>query len=73
MLTGLAGFVVIWFSQASVLVMAGLGMGLALEWLASRDYKIGRALFITVPLWAAASLTAVVAGLRSMTPSPSNS
>lgn len=68
-LTGLAGFVVIWFSQASVLVMAGLGIALALEWLLSRDDQILRALFISIPLWAAASLTAVLVGLRSMTPS----
>jgi len=68
-LTGLAGFLVIWFSQASVLVMAGLGVALALEWTTSRARNLGRALFITIPLWAAASLVAVVAGLRSMTPS----
>ena len=68
-ITGLAGFAVIWFSQASVLVMAGLGMALALECSVSREKKIGRALFIAVPLWVTASLVALVAGLRSMTAS----
>jgi len=65
--TGLAGFLIIWFSQASVLVMAGIGLGLALEWLFSR--KTGRALLFTIPLWAVASLVAIVAGMHSMTPS----
>jgi hypothetical protein len=66
--TGLAGFGVIWFSQASVLVMAGLGAALALSWLVSRDRKTGYALLFTIPLWALASLVAVVVGERSMTP-----
>jgi hypothetical protein len=68
-ISGIAVFVVIWFSQVSVLVMAGLGMGLALQWVASRDRRIGRALLITIPLWTGASLVAVVAGFRSMTQS----
>src|SRR5262249_54991083 len=62
-------FVVIWFSQASVLVMGGLGIAFAVEWVVSRDKKIVRALIGTISLWAVASLIAVVAGLRSMTPS----
>jgi hypothetical protein len=66
---GLAGFVVIWFSQASVLMMAGLGIGLVLHWLASRHRRTQRALLTTIPLWAVASLIAVAAGFRSMTPS----
>src|SRR5215467_5033775 len=68
-LTGVAGFLIIWFSQASVLVMAGIGLGLALEWLFSRERKIDRALLLTISLWAVASLVAIVAGMRSMTPS----
>jgi hypothetical protein len=69
LLFGLAGFAVISFSQASVLVMAGLGFAFAVDWLMSRDRKALRALLITVPLWAAASILAVIIGLRSMTPS----
>jgi hypothetical protein len=68
-LTGLAAFVIIWFSQASVVVMAGIGAALAVEWLMSRDRRTARALLITIPLWAAASLVAIAAGLRSMNPS----
>jgi hypothetical protein len=69
LLFGLAGFAVISFSQASVLVMAGLGFAFAVDWLMSRDQNALRALLFTVPLWAAASILAVIIGLRSMTPS----
>ena len=68
-LTGLAAFLIIWFSQASVVVMGGIGAALSIEWLINRDRRIPRALLITIPLWASASLVAVAAGLRSMTPS----
>jgi len=68
LLTGAVGFVIIWFSQASVLVMGGIGVALAVEWLLSRDRATGRALVITIPMWATASLVAIVMGLRSMTP-----
>ncbi len=44
LLWGIVGFVVVWFSQASVLMMAGLGFGLALDWLISRDRRTTRAL-----------------------------
>jgi len=67
-LTGLLGWVVIWFSQASVVVMGGIGVAFAVRWLMTRDRPTGRALIITMPLWAAASIVAIVAGLRSMTP-----
>lgn len=68
-LTGLAAVVIIWFSQASVVVMAGVGAALAVEWLIDRDRRTARALLITISLWAVASLIAILAGLRSMTPS----
>jgi hypothetical protein len=67
-LGGIIAFAVVWFSQASVLVMAGLGLGLSIEWLISRDSRVERLLRITAPFWAAASLAAIVVGLRSMTP-----
>lgn len=65
---GLAGLVVIWFSQASAMVMPGLGAGLALAWLLDRDRATARALLITMPFWALGSLTALVVAERSMTP-----
>ena len=66
---GLAAFVIIWFSQAAVVVMGGIGAAVGVEWLIGRDRRAARALLITIPLWAIASLVAVLAGLRSMTPS----
>jgi hypothetical protein len=66
---GLVGFVVIFFSQASVLVMAGLGFAFAVDWFLSRDQKALRPLLFTVPIWAAASIIAVLIGAHSMTPS----
>lgn len=68
-LTGLAGFVLVWFSQTSVIVLGGLGVALGIEWLAARDRRTLLPVIITVPLWALGALLAVVAGMRSMTPS----
>jgi len=68
-LAGGAAFVVILFSQAAALVMAGLGCALALAWLFERDRRTLRVLFVTVPMWAVASVTAIVMGERSMLPS----
>ena len=67
-LTGLAAWVLIWFSQASVIVMGGIGAALAVEWVFTRDQRTTRALLVTIPLWAAAALLAVVVGMQSMTP-----
>ena len=68
LLIGIAGFVLVWFSQASVLVMAGLGLGIAADWVISRDRRTARALLFTIPLWAVASLVAVAVSLRGITP-----
>ena len=68
LLAGALGLVIVWFSQTAVLVMAGIGLGLAVDWLISRDRRAGRELLIMIPLWAVASMAAVVAGMRSMTP-----
>ena len=65
---GLAGLIVIWFSQASAIVMAGLGAALAVMWVIERDRRTLRALLLTVPVWAAGSILAVIIGTRSMTP-----
>ncbi len=65
---GLAGFAMSWFSQASVLVMGGIGLALAARWCLRRDRRTGRVLLLVVPLWAAGSAIAVWVGLRTMTP-----
>jgi len=69
LLTGALGLVIVWFSQTAVLVMAGIGLGLAVDWLISRDQRAGRELLVMIPLWGVASIAAVIAGMRSMTPS----
>jgi Dolichyl-phosphate-mannose-protein mannosyltransferase len=66
---GALGLVIVWFSQTAVLVMAGIGLGLAVDWLISRDRRAGRELLVMIPLWGVASIAAVIAGMRSMTPS----
>jgi hypothetical protein len=68
LLAGALGLVIVWFSQTVVLAMAGIGLGLAVDWLISRDRRAGRELLIMIPLWAVASMAAVIAGMRSMTP-----
>lgn len=68
-LLGVVGFALSWLSQASVLVMSGIGAALAVEWLISRDRTIGRALLIAMPMWVVASVAAIAAGRQSMTPS----
>lgn len=69
LLIGASGFIVIVFSQASVLVMAGIGVALAGEWLFSRNATVGHALSTTIPLWAIASVAGIALGVASMTPS----
>ena len=52
---GALGFVSILFSQASVLVLAGLGAALTLRWMLGRDDQARRPVFIVVPVWALAA------------------
>ncbi|MBC7898282.1 MAG: hypothetical protein H7066_22870 [Cytophagaceae bacterium] len=66
---GVAGFVLVWFSQASVLVLGGIGAAMTIEWLRARDRRLQRVVFITVPVWAAGCLLAVAAGRQAMAPS----
>jgi hypothetical protein len=66
---GLAALAIVLFSQASVLVMAGIGLAFAVEWLLSRDRSAGRVLAYTMPQWAMAAALAIAVGFRSMTPS----
>jgi hypothetical protein len=70
-LAALAGFLGPWFSQASVLVMAGIGLAFALMWAVSRDRPTARVLLIVMPVWALSAVIAVAVGRDSMTPSTS--
>ena len=65
---GCAGLVVAWFSQTAVLVMAGLGAVLVICWLAQRDSTTLRPVIITVPIWTAASLAALVVSRHHVAP-----
>ena len=69
LLAGALGFVVTWFSQTSVLVMAGIGLATAIEWMIARDRRSSQILVRTMPLWAVAAAIAALEGTRSMTPS----
>ncbi len=64
----MAGAVLVWFSQAAVFALAGLGAALLLAWLRDRDDQTRRALLVTVPVWAIACLAAAMVGLRLISP-----
>src|SRR5207253_2680445 len=63
---GLAGLAIVWFSQASVLVLCGLGAAFAILWLTARDRPALQTLLLTVPLWALGC--AVAAALAHQSP-----
>lgn len=67
---GLAGAVLVWFSQTTVLVNAGIGAALVVDWLveSKRKPQTRRAVFTTVPIWALASGAATIVSMRLMTP-----
>ena len=65
---GVAGAIFVWFSQATVFVVAGLGAALALIWLRDRDFRTRRALLTTIPVWAASALAAVFVSMHRVTP-----
>jgi hypothetical protein len=67
-LGGLTGAILVWFSQLAVFVVAGLGAALLLAWVRDRDAQTGRALLLTVPLWALASAASTVVAFRHVTP-----
>jgi drug/metabolite transporter (DMT)-like permease len=58
--SGLSGIVIVSFSQAAVLVMAGLGTALMALWIAGGDRCRLHPVVITVPLWAVAALTVLI-------------
>ena len=61
---GLVGAVLVWFSQAAMLVLVGLGGALLLAWLLERDVKTARALRIAVPIWAVACVASALVAVR---------
>ena len=65
---GLLGAVLVWFSQATMLVLAGLGGALLLAWLLERDAPTARALRIAVPMWAVACVPAALVTFRLVAP-----
>ena len=67
-LAGVAGAVLVWFSQPAAFVLAGLGAALLLAWLAERDPQTRRALLVTVPLWAVASAAATLVAVHLVSP-----
>src|SRR5215831_1563238 len=68
LLTALAGLILVWFSQAAVLVMTGIGAAIVLSWFLERDVRMRRAALIAVPIWALASAAATIEALHRMTP-----
>ena len=64
----IAGAGLVFFSQVTVFVLAGLGGALLLAWLRDRDRQTRRALLVAVPVWAAACVASTVVALRLVTP-----
>ena len=64
----LSGFVLVWFSQTMVFVLAGLG--LAFVWLAGIDHDAAarRPALMVIPVWAIASLAATIVSIRRVSP-----
>jgi hypothetical protein len=65
---GIAGAILVWFSQPTVFVLAGLGGALLLAWLRNRDLETRRAVLGTVPIWGVASAAAVLVAVHHVTP-----
>ncbi len=65
---GVLGAVLVWFSQPTIFVLAGLGAALLLAWLRDRDPQTRRAILVTVPLWVVAAAAAAVVSIRHVTP-----
>jgi 4-amino-4-deoxy-L-arabinose transferase-like glycosyltransferase len=68
-LLGAVGLAAVWFSQAAVFVLAGLGIALLLTAGHQRDRATLRSLVPIAILWGVGALGAVAWGLQSMSPS----
>jgi hypothetical protein len=67
-LLGAVGFVAVWFSQAVVFVLAGIGVALLLDAGLRRDRAILWSLLPIDGLWGAGALAAAAWGLQSVSP-----
>ncbi len=65
---GFLGAALVWFSQATILILAGLGAALLVAWILERDRPTARALRIALPIWAAACVAAAVVTFRLVSP-----
>src|SRR5450432_733104 len=64
---GIAGLVSAFFSQIAVMVLTGLGAALVLRWMLQKDAASRRPVFVTVPIWATASLGGLFVARHYMT------
>lgn len=67
-LGGIAGAILVWFSQPAAFALAGIGAALLLAWLRDRDPGTRRALLVTVSIWAVAAAAATIVAFRRVTP-----
>jgi hypothetical protein len=67
-LGGIAGAILVWFSQPAVFVLAGISGALLLAWLRDRDPQTGRALLLAVPIWGIAAAAATLVAVHRITP-----
>jgi hypothetical protein len=61
------GIISVFFSQASVLILTGLGAALFVRWGLRRDLDTRRPVFVTVPIWACAAVGGLVVARQHMT------
>ena len=71
-LLGAVGFVAVWFSHTTVLVLAGLGVALLLEASCRRERILLWELLPIAILWGAGALAVIAYGLQTMSPSTYN-
>jgi hypothetical protein len=66
-LGGLAGAILVWFSQPAVFVVAGIAGALLLAWRRDRDPQTGRAILLAVPIWGITSAAAALVAIHHIT------
>lgn len=61
------GIIGVFFSQASVLILTGIGATLFVRWALQRDVAARMPAFVTVPIWACAAIGGLVVSRQHMT------